>query len=293
MSYAFLPERGLIELAGEDVREFLQGLISNDARPLAEGKPVYAALLSPQGKFLHDFFLVPNRDSILVDCEKSRIADLLQRLKMYRLRSKVVIDLMPGAMRVAAIWGRESSGIKDWGMLRGYADPRLPQLGWRVIGEARYIEQLCARYGMEQADAAAYDRMRIDIGVPDGSRDMIVDKSLLLEYGFEDLHGVDFAKGCYVGQEVTARSKYRGQLKKHLYQLRSTAPLPQSGTAITLDGAAVGELRSHAGNAGLALMRVADVDKAGGMDFVCDGQVVKLALPSWVSVAPKALVIDE
>jgi folate-binding Fe-S cluster repair protein YgfZ len=107
MSYAFLPERGLIELAGEDVREFLQGLISNDARPLAEGKPVYAALLSPQGKFLHDFFLVPNRDSILVDCEKSRIADLLQRLKMYRLRSKVVIDLMPGAMRVAAIWGRE------------------------------------------------------------------------------------------------------------------------------------------------------------------------------------------
>jgi folate-binding protein YgfZ len=282
MRYTFLPERGVLRLSGEDTPAFLQGLVSNDVSRLAETGILYAALLSPQGKYLHDFFLAAWEKSVLIDCEKERLPDLHKRLAMYRLRSKVTMEVMPGDFGVAALWDGKIQEIAA-GKIRVRRDPRLAALGWRAVGDKDAIAAWCQEQEIEPVDADAYDRMRIEAGVPE-SRDMVVDKSLLLQFGFEELHGVDFHKGCYVGQEVTARSKHIGQVRKFLYKIRClSGVLPPMGSPIYLGDEAAGELRSHAGGKGLALMKVEMVEKASrsGMDFRCGDAVLKAELPAW------------
>jgi len=264
--HAMLTDRAVISLSGDDAREFLQGLISNDVRKLEDGQMIYAALLSPQGKFLHDFFVLLRGGVFYLDVDASRAADLLQRLNIYKLRSKVSINL-ENKLRVAASWGGGGNGISD---------PRLPQLGYRIIGEVL----------AEGADD--YERHRLELGIPDGAKDMLFDKSLLLEFGFEDLHGVDFNKGCYVGQEVTARSKHRGQVRKFIYQVHANAALPPAGTPIFLGDAESGQMRSSRGNIGLAILRVMDVDAAqkSNKEFHSGNVMLKASLPQWVIHKP-------
>lgn len=284
MPYAHLSQRGLIAITGDDAPAYLQGLISNDVHKLSEEQALYTALLSPQGKFLHDFFLMRHGDVIFLDIDASRLPDLLARLKMYKLRSKVTLEPLPDTMGVVAVWDAET-GI-------GMADPRVPQLGRRIVGDVAASDTLCQQAGLQRVDEDAYERLRLEWAVPEGSRDMIIDRSILLEFGFEDLHGVDFKKGCYVGQEVTARSKYRGQLKKHVYQVRALSGLlPETGTPVMLDGVAAGELRSHIGNVGLAVLRVSEVQK--NVEFRCGNAICKALLPQWVAQPPKALEKDE
>jgi folate-binding protein YgfZ len=261
MRSALLPQRGLIRISGDDHLPFLQGLVSNDVLKLKPGDATYAALLSPQGKFLHDFIIMATPQGLVLDCEKARMADLLARLKLYKLRSKVVMETLPES--VTALWDGDAPA-------GAFADPRLPQLGWRTIAAVE-----------TNATGQEYDRMRIALGVPDGSRDMIVDKSILLEWGFEELHGVDFAKGCYVGQEVTARSKYRGQVKKGVYSVRGEGVLPAAGAAIMSGDMQVGELRSSNGAEGLALLRHEEFAKSGGK-LQCGDTVLSAHLPIWV-----------
>ncbi|MDE3015545.1 MAG: folate-binding protein YgfZ [Pseudomonadota bacterium] len=283
----------MISVSGNDRFDFLQGLVSNDVRQLAEHRAVYAALLSPQGKFLHDFFLIKSGDVILIDSDKAQLPALLQRLAMYILRSKVMVEAMP-QISVAAAWRIAESGNQGIGE-QYFSDPRLPALGWRMVGTAAAIEKACAAAGMEPSDEKACDRTRLNLGVPDGARDMIPGKSLLLEFGFEDLHGVDFAKGCYVGQEVTARSKHRGQVRRFIYRVRAASGnLPPPGTPVTLEGAIAGEMRSSLDNVGLALLRVEAVQKAdaGDMEFHCGHMALKASLPQWVTHPPKALAVE-
>lgn len=278
MPYAILSNRAVLAVSGEDALPFLQGLISNDIRKLTEQNLLYAALLSPQGKFLHDFFLAKRADAILIDCEKARKDDLLARLKLYKLRSKIQIDALE-TMRVAAWWNAPPTG---------YADPRLPQLGYRILSDALADEP---DVGLD-----AYDAMRLSLAVPDGSRDMVVDKSLLLEWGFDDLHGVDFAKGCYIGQEVTARSKYRGQVKKFIHQIRAkTGILPETGTPITAQDTMVGELRTHTENQAIALLRLAELEQARlqSIPLRCGDAIVEASVPQWVMQAPPPLTSHE
>lgn len=262
MTQALLPQRGLIRLYGEDTVTFLQGLVSNDVTRLVHGHAVYAALLSPQGKFLHDFFIIRRGDDYLLDTEASRVAELMQRLKMYKLRSKVTIE--PLGESVSAIWNEKPSAD---GFI--YADPRLPELGFRGIGLKT------------SGDADAYDAFRLSLGVPDGSRDMLVDKTLLLDVGFEQLHGVDFNKGCYVGQEVTARSKFRGQVKKSIYQV-SGPSLPAPGTALYADGQEAGVMRSSRGSRGIAILRVELVEQAKHILRANDREITAMR-PAWIS----------
>lgn len=269
--YAILPQRGVISVLGDDRVDFLQGLVTNDVRKLSGGHALYAALLSPQGKFLHDFFLISRGDAILIDCDKAQLPTLLKRLSMYKLRSKVSIEATD--MGVAAAWGTSAPE-------HGFADPRLPELGFRIIGDVATAD----------ASEEDYERHRLMLGVPDGARDMIENKSLLMEFGFEDLHGVDFSKGCYVGQEVTARSKHRGQVRRFIYSVRAGEALPPAGTKVTLDGAEVGEIRSSLGETGLALLRVEAVQKAEA--FQCGNTRLKASLPEWVTHPPKALAIE-
>lgn len=258
-----LQGRALLRISGPDAAGFLNPLVSNDApRPGPDGavQAAYAALLTPQGKFLHDFLIVTESDgSLLLDVAAERRADLKRRLMLYRLRAKVELTELDDGWRGYALWGGEAPVAPAGGLL--FADPRLPALGWR----------LWLPPGLEPTlpltDATAYDAHRLALAVPDGARDIEIDKGLLLENHFEALHGVDFRKGCYIGQELTARTKYRGLVKKQLYRVQGTQPLPPPGTPIMANGQEVGQLRSVSGSIGLALLRLdavsQDLDVAG------------------------------
>lgn len=262
-SFTMLEDRGILAVAGPDRRAFLQGLVSNDVEKLAAGRARYAALLTAQGKYLHDFVMVEQGEAIWLDAEAARLADLKRRLSMYRLRAKVEIAERPD-LGVAAMFGDGALAALDLpsepGAVRqcdddiALVDPRLVELGARIIAGRLHLARL--RQEFQQADFAAYDRHRLALGVPDGSRDLVPDKSILLEAGFDELNGVDWHKGCYVGQELTARTKYRGLIKKRLFPVRIDGPPPEPGTMVTADGKDAGEMRSSRDGLGLALLRL-------------------------------------
>jgi hypothetical protein len=271
-SFARLDNRGLLAVRGEDSRTFLQGLISNDVRRVSDGRAIHAAFLTAQGKFLHDFFVVPLGDALLLDCEADRAADLARRLSLYRLRSKVAIEERTAAFIVAAVFGGEADhGFRLNGEAGGtaafaggvvYGDPRLAAAGARAILPSEGGEEPLRRMGFAEVPFAAYDTHRLALGLPDGSRDLVVEKTILLEAGFDELNGVDWQKGCFLGQELTARTKYRGLIKRRLLPVRFEGSAPAPGTPIFLDGREAGEMRSSAPGIGLALLRLESLAEA-------------------------------
>lgn len=268
LSFAPLGDRGILEVAGADRVAFLQGLVSNDVAKAAAGAPVYAALLTAQGKYLHDFFVVVLGDALYLDGERARLGDLQRRLSLYKLRSKVTLADASARFVVIAAWGDDAlaklsladGAAKPFAGGIAYIDPRLPALGARLLIPAGRETEIAAA-GFARADAAAYDRHRLALGVPDGSRDLEIEKSILLENGFEELNGVDFAKGCYMGQELTARTKYRALIKKRLVPVKVEGPLPPVGTPVTCNGEDVGEIRSGTDGLALAMLKL---DALGG-----------------------------
>jgi len=237
-----LSARTVIEVSGEDRVAFLQGLVSNDVSDAAPGRAVWAALLTPQGKYLADFFILSDGARLLLDAEAAQAAMLIQRLSRYRLRSRVAIAPVP--LLVYAAWDGAPEAAHHAIMA---PDPRLETAGWRVLAPG----SLAAN-----ATEDEYDLHRLALGLPDGSRDMEVDKTVLLEAGFDELNGVSWSKGCYMGQELTARTKYRGLLKRRLVPVSVIGTLPPPGTPITRDGAEVGTMRSGREGVGMALLRL-------------------------------------
>ena len=228
----------------------------------------YAALLTAQGKYLHDFIMVEAGESIWLDTEASRLADLKRRLSVYRLRAKVSLEQQSGLV-VAAVFGEggpaalglpETPGAaRSFGSAVALVDPRLTALGARAILPRERARPVLTELGFAEANFEAYDRLRLALGIPDGSRDLVAEKSILLEAGFDELNGVDWQKGCYVGQELTARTKYRGLIKKRLMPVEIHGPVPGAGTLVTADGREVGEMRSSREGLGLALLRIEPV----------------------------------
>ena len=222
-SFARLDSRGLLAVRGEDARGFLQGLISNDIRRVTDDRAIHAAFLTAQGKFLHEFFVVPLGDTLMLDCEAGRAADLIRRLSLYRLRSRVAIEERTGDYLVVAVFGAQADQVfqlkGEAGAARAFAggvvyrDPRLPAAGVRAILPREGGEETLRKMDFAEASFADYDTHRLALGLPDGSRDMVVEKTILLEAGFDELNGVDWQKGCFLGQELTARTKYRGLIK--------------------------------------------------------------------------------
>jgi folate-binding protein YgfZ len=273
--FVVLEDRGVLAVSGPDRRSFLQGLVSNDVEKVAADRALYAALLTAQGKYLHDFIMVEHGEAIWLDAETARLADLKRRLSLYRLRAKVVIEERPD-LAVAAVFGDGALAAlglpQDPGVARAEADgvvmvdPRLAELGARAILSRDRIRSELAGRGLAETDFAAYDRHRLSLGVPDGSRDLVLEKSILLESGFEELHGVDWQKGCYIGQELTARTKYRGLIKKRLFPVAIEGPAPEPGTIVMLDGREAGEMRSSRDGIGLALLRLDAIE--AGQPFV-------------------------
>src|SRR5439155_7462265 len=270
-------------------RSFLQCLISNDIDKLAAARAVYAALLTAQGKYLHDFIMAAAGEAIWLDGERARLADLRRRRAMYRLRAQVALDDMPG-LAVAAVFGADACRVLDLPENAGAArplgagvalvDPRIAALGARVILPQDEIRPALAGMGLAEADFAAYDRHRLALGIPDGSRDLVVEKSILLEAGFDELNGVDWQKGCYVGQELTARTKYRGLIKKRLFPVRIEGSAPMPGTIVTSDGKDAGEMRSSRDGLGLALLRLDAV--AGERSLSAEATKLVPIRPNWM-----------
>ena len=234
-----LPDRGLIHLEGEDRHTFLQNLISNDIRAL-KNNPLYTCILSAQGKFLFDGFVREGNDFTLIECEGgARAQRLFKHLNLYKLRSKVRLSVEENTSVYSILSPAPTDPIN--------ADPRHPAMGARVFEKPA---------GLEEKDFSAWDTHRIHLNIPDGSRDMIVDKDVPLDCNIDKINGVSFDKGCYIGQEITSRMQLRGLVKKHLRVVEwKNGPVPEPFTDIHVNGELIGQMRSHCGNTGLMMIR--------------------------------------
>ena len=275
--HVILEERGVVSVDGPEAGPFLQGLISNDVERASGARGIYAALLTPQGKFLHDFFVLRRGAGYLLDCEGPRVGDFGRRLMAYRLRADVALADATEDYRVVALFGGGGGGgavEAAFALPPGEGgaaacaggtvmrDPRAGALGLRAVlprdGDLSFLE----RAGFARGGIADYERHRIALGAPDGSRDMEVGRATLMECGFDALNGVDFAKGCYVGQELTARTRHRGLVRRRLARVALEGPLPPAGTPIMAGEREVGEIRSGLDAAALAVLRLERVAAA-------------------------------
>jgi len=270
--HIFLNDRAIITLEGPERKKLLQGLITADINKLKQGQGLYAALLSAQGKYLHDFFLSEWQDILFLDCEKERLPDLLRRLMMYRLRSDVEITDQSEKYHVL------SCAMADSKLEKIYADPRHPAMGYRAIVTADKDQTA------EYAPLEKYDEKRLALGLCDGSRDLEVDKTFILEANMMEMHGIDFEKGCFIGQEVAARMRYRASLKKRILPVEVNGPLPPPDTPILdEDQKKIGHIRSGRGQRAMAYLRLdrMEFDKI----YFCGPAKLTPLEPDWLKEA--------
>jgi folate-binding protein YgfZ len=263
MNITHLPHRGVIQIQGEDKAPFLQGLITNDVALITPTHAIYAALLTPQGRFLYDLFIIEKDNSYLLDVEMERLEALLKKLSLYKLRSQVTLKSRHD-LKVYALWGEESALPKE-----AYPDPRLVELGARMMGTLS-----------ETATPQDYDMHRLILGVPEGGQDLIPEKAILLESGLDELNAISWTKGCYMGQELTARTKYRGLVRKRLFPVIIEGEPPPFGSEIFLDGTSVGEMRTSNKEHGLALLRLEAREATGNL--ICETARLKPYAPDWM-----------
>ncbi len=272
---AHLPDRAVIEISGADRVPFLQGLVSNDVTEAAPCHAVWAALLTPQGKWLADFFVLSDtsgpRERLLLDCAAAQAADIAQRLSRFRLRSAVTVAPVP--LHVHAAW----DGTPDLPPEAIAApDPRLPDAGWRILSATPLPAN---------ATAEDWNQHRLALGLPDGARDLEAGRTVLLEAGFDELGGVSWTKGCYMGQELTARTKYRGLVKRRLVPVSVEGAVPAPGTPVLRNGTEVGTMRSGRDGLGLAELRL---EALNGDALDCGGVRLVPRVPQWMRLPAPA-----
>ena len=275
---ALLTDRTVLQITGEDRVSFLQGLVTNDVEKIPEDEARFAGLLTPQGKILFDFFIVPGEESFLLDCPAAVSAGLAKRLTFYKLRAKVAVADVSSRWRVAAAWGE---GAADWAKVHAtvaYPDPRLPALGFRMLLSETDAPQF-------PANLDDYETMRITLAVPEGGKDYAYGDAFPHDACFDLLHGVSFKKGCFIGQEVVSRMQHRGTARTRVLAVSAKQNLPCGGADILTDGLAIGRLGSAAGGRGVALARAGRVRDAlaKGQSFSAGGIPVDLAAPAWAT----------
>ncbi|HJU30197.1 MAG TPA: folate-binding protein [Hyphomicrobiaceae bacterium] len=284
-----MADRGVVRVAGEDASKLLQGVITNDMGLLATRPALHAALLTPQGKILFDFFVVTAPGGFLLETAADKTAELARRLAMYRLRAKAEITDASGEYRVFVAWGGDSPDLEAGDASVSFPDPRLPQLGIRILGDSRFTPAGSA--GTEAA-AADYHAHRIALGVPEGGKDYAFADAFPHEADMDQLGGVSFTKGCFVGQEVVSRMQNRAAVRKRVVPLMADAPLTP-GAEVHAGAAAIGKVGSTSGRHALALVRLdrAAEAVAKGEPLTAGGVPVKLGKPSWArfELAPAAV----
>lgn len=269
-----LPDRGVVAVRGADAAHFLQNLVTNDVDDVADGKAGYGALLTPQGKVLFDFIVHRSGDDFLLDTPREQSAALVQRLTMYRLRAPIEIADESDSRDVVAIWGADAAGLPS--DLAVAADPRLPALGFRgIVASGETVAG-------DVVDAAAYHRHRIALTVPETGMDFALGDVFPHDINMDQIEGVDFAKGCYVGQEVVSRMEHRGTARRRIVKV-SAAEALTSGADITADDKPLGTIGSVDGPVGIALVRTDRVARAvaDSAAIISDNQPVSITAPAW------------
>jgi folate-binding protein YgfZ len=277
MKAAILTDRGVLRVTGEPARHFLHNLVTANIETLTPGHARYTALLTPQGKIIVDFFVIeaPAADGggFFIDAPKALVPDLAQKLNFYKLRAKVTIEALE-AMAVLAAW--DGIGATEYGL--DYRDPRLPALGQRLLVPAEVAREAARDLGAELVDAAEYEAHRIALGVPRGGVDFIYGDVFPHDADLDKLNGVDFKKGCFVGQEVVSRVEHRGTARNRIVPVEFEAHAAEDGTPVMAGDKNVGTMGSSAGKLGLAMLRVDRVADAmaAGVPLLAGGVPMKL-----------------
>jgi folate-binding protein YgfZ len=289
MKSAFLPDRGVVKVAGEDARDFLNGLITTDVDRLKPGLGRFGALLTPQGKITVDFLIteVPagHGGGFLIDCPKALAEGLATKLKFYKLRAKVTVENLSDNLGVLAAWDGSLAAQPDL----TFADPRNEQLGYRILIPEDLKQKLSDLIGAELVDAAEYEAHRIALGVPRGGLDFMYSDAFPHETNMDRLAGVDFDKGCYVGQEVVSRMQHRGTARTRSVKVLLEDLSPEVGVSVMAGDKSVGTMGSSAQGKGIALVRIDRVADAldAGQPLTAGGLAVRLAEPDVVRIPTK------
>jgi tRNA-modifying protein YgfZ len=284
MKAAFLPDRGVVKVSGEDARNFLNGLLTTDVTQLAPGLGRFGALLTPQGKIIVDFLITeaPSGQGagFLIDCPRALAQGLTGKLGFYKLRAKVTVENLSDSLGVLAAWDGDLKVKPEL----SFADPRHDALGWRILVPEDLKQNVADLIGAELVDSAVYEAHRIALGVPRGGLDFMYGDAFPHETNMDRLHGVDFEKGCYVGQEVVSRMQHRGTARTRTVKIVLETFAPEPGTAILAGDKQVGTTGSSAGQHALALIRTDRVSDAldAGLALSAGGLGLRLADPQSV-----------
>jgi folate-binding protein YgfZ len=284
---ALLPDRGVVRVAGEDAGKLLQDTITGDMAALDSRPAIYAALLTPQGKILFDFFVAKADGGFLIEASKEQVGALVKRLAMYRLRARVVIADATPDYRVIAVWGGEPDVHGPMAGTPGpFQDPRLAALGLRVLADAVLAADVAASASAGTEAPDAYHAHRIALGVPEGGKDYAFGETFPHEANLDVLGGVSFTKGCFIGQEVVSRVQHRGTARKRIVTIESEAPM-RPGSAVMAGAAEIGTVGSVAGRQGLALLRLDRAQEAidGGQALSADGGRLTMRIPGYLKPA--------
>jgi hypothetical protein len=289
-----LTHRGVLEVGGADARDFLQGITSNDVHQIGDEHTIWTGFLTPQGKFQHEFFAAKSpADTLWLDCEAERRDHLLKRLKVFKLRADVHLTERDD-LAVYALLGVRALGALDLPALEGYTrafgggvafvEPRLGTLGGRAVLPADSAPKALESAGFAFGDLADYDAARMELGIPDGSRDLEPERATLMESGFDELHGISWDKGCFMGQELTARMKYRGLAKKRLVPVRIEGPTPEPGTQVQRGKKVAGTVRSAVDGIGLAQLKLDQIDAGEDAEPLLAGEsTLTPQKPAWAN----------
>jgi folate-binding protein YgfZ len=282
MKAAFLPDRGVVKLNGDDARQFLNNLVTAELAEVKPGTAKFAALLTPQGKIVADFLITEapagHGGGLLLDCPKSLADQLATKLNFYKLRAKVTVENLTGQLGVLAAWGDTPAMLPDL----AFPDPRSNELGYRIFIPAELSEKLAGVLGAELMPADNYEQHRIVCGVPQGGTDFMYGDAFPHETNMDRLNGVDFDKGCYVGQEVVSRMQHRGTARTRTVRLIVDGPSPEAGGDVMADGKTVGKMGSSGAGRGLGLLRLDKVADAlaKGVALSAGGIGLKLVDPT-------------
>ena len=286
MQAALLPDRGVVKVAGDDARAFLNGLATNDIGKVTPASPRFAALLTPQGKIIVDFIVAeaPAEDGggFFLDCPRALAGALVEKLNFYKLRAKVMAEDLSTVLGVLAVW--DGKGDTEYGLC--YPDPRLPKLGMRVMLPPHLAAEAAADLGATLADAEAYEAHRIALGVPRGGQDFMYGATFPHEADMDQLAGVDFDKGCYVGQEVVSRVEHRSSARTRIVPVTFELA-PSSGLPVMAGEKEIGTLFSTVRGHGLAMLRLdrlADA-QAAGLAITCGNLPIRVVKPDWATFA--------
>jgi folate-binding protein YgfZ len=287
MKAALLNDRGVVKVAGDDARHFLNGIVTADVAKLAPGGAIFAALLTPQGKIIADFVVteatVEDGGGFFLDCPRALTTALADKLKFYKLRAKLTIEDLSDKLAVMAFW--DGSGLSEYGL--SVADPRLQALGSRTILPPELATEAAADLGAALCGADIYDAYRIALGVPQGGADFSYLDAFPHEADMDQLGGVDFAKGCYVGQEVVSRVEHRSTARSRVVPIAYDEHAPMQGLPVLAGAKEIGVMGSAAHGRGLALLRldkVADA-MAEAVPLTAGGIAIRAVKPSWARFA--------